>query len=68
MIQANASRMSHQELDKAPALDPGNPEELAIDVVALRDRLPGLGIVGGCCGTSHAHIGQIAQVCTLVGA
>jgi S-methylmethionine-dependent homocysteine/selenocysteine methylase len=63
LIQANASQMSHQELNEAPELDPGNPTELATDIAALRDRLPGLAIVGGCCGTSHAHIDQIARAC-----
>ncbi|MGI9644196.1 MAG: homocysteine S-methyltransferase family protein [Ilumatobacteraceae bacterium] len=63
LVQANASRMSHAELDEAPELDPGNPTELGCDIATLRDRLPELAIVGGCCGTSHAHIEQIAQAC-----
>ena len=66
LIQANASRMSHEELDNAPTLDPGHPGELAIDVAGLRDSLPGLSVVGGCCGTSHTHIDQIAQACAPV--
>jgi S-methylmethionine-dependent homocysteine/selenocysteine methylase len=68
LIQANASRMSHEELDNAPELDPGDPEELGDDVAELRDRLPHLAIVGGCCGTSHAHIDRIAQACAREGA
>lgn len=67
LVQANASRMSHAELDEAPELDPGNPAELAVDIAALRDQLPGLAIVGGCCGTSHTHIDQIARACAPVG-
>jgi S-methylmethionine-dependent homocysteine/selenocysteine methylase len=63
LIQANASRMSHQELDNAPELDPGNPTELAANIAELRDWLPELAIVGGCCGTSHIHIEQIARAC-----
>ena len=63
LLQANASQKSHQELDDSPELDPGDPVELALDIAALRDRLPGLAIVGGCCGTSHTHIEQIAQAC-----
>jgi homocysteine S-methyltransferase len=55
--------MSHEELDEAPDLEPGNPTELAAEIAALRDRLPGLTVIGGCCGTSHTHINQIAQAC-----
>jgi S-methylmethionine-dependent homocysteine/selenocysteine methylase len=64
LIQVNASRRSHEELDNAPELDPGDPAELAFDVAALREQLPALEIVGGCCGTSHGHIDQIARACT----
>ncbi len=63
LVQANASRMSHAELDEAPELDPGDPAELGLDVAALHDHLPALTVVGGCCGTSHAHIDQIARAC-----
>jgi homocysteine S-methyltransferase len=66
LIQANASRRSHEELDNAPELDPGDPAELAIDIAALREQLPALETVGGCCGTSHGHIDQIAKACTRV--
>ena len=58
-IRANASRMSHAELDEAPELDRGNPAELASDYVALQQALPDLRVVGGCCGTDHDHIDQI---------
>lgn len=63
LVQANASRRSHEELDNSPELDPGDPEELAIDVAALRAQLPALEVVGGCCGTSHGHIAEIARAC-----
>ncbi len=39
-LRANASKLSHAELDEAEELDEGNPAELASDYVALRDRLP----------------------------
>jgi S-methylmethionine-dependent homocysteine/selenocysteine methylase len=55
-LRANASRMSHAELDDAEELDAGNPEELALEYVALRERLPRLTVLGGCCGTDHRHI------------
>ena len=53
--------MSHAELDEAEELDAGDPEELAADYVALRERLPNLTVVGGCCGTDHRHIDAISR-------
>ena len=55
-LRANASRLSHVELDEAEELDPGNPEELALEYAALRERLPRLSVLGGCCGTDHRHV------------
>jgi S-methylmethionine-dependent homocysteine/selenocysteine methylase len=55
-LRANASRMSHAELDEADELDAGDPDELAADYVALRAGLPELCVLGGCCGTDHRHI------------
>ena len=58
-IRANASRMSHAELDNATELDDGNPSELAADYLALRQILPQATVFGGCCGTDHRHIEEI---------
>jgi len=55
-LRANASRLSHAELDEAEELDVGNPEELALEYVALREQLPSLTVLGGCCGTDHRHV------------
>ncbi len=63
-LRANASKMSHAELDEAEELDPGDPEELAADYVGLRSRLPNLNVVGGCCGTDHRHIDAISKAWT----
>jgi S-methylmethionine-dependent homocysteine/selenocysteine methylase len=60
-LRANASRMSHEELDAAEELDEGDPEELAADYVALGDRLPRLNVLGGCCGTDHRHIDAMSR-------
>jgi len=60
-LRANASRLSHAELDEAEELDEGDPEELANEYAALRERLPQLSVVGGCCGTDHRHIGAICD-------
>ena len=62
-IRANASRMSHAELDEAAELDEGNPHELANDYRALLDALPNLCVLGGCCGTDHRHVDAIAREC-----
>jgi homocysteine S-methyltransferase len=63
-VRANASRMSHAELDEAEELDAGDPQELAAGYAQLRERLPALTVVGGCCGTDHRHV---AAVCSAWG-
>lgn len=59
-LRANASRMSHAELDEAEELDMGDPEELAHEYLALREKLPSLTVLGGCCGTDHRHVARMA--------
>jgi len=63
-LRANASRKSHAELNEAPDLDAGDPVELGNQYVALKRRLPGLNVMGGCCGTDHRHVEQIARACS----
>ncbi len=63
-LRANASRMSHAELDEAKELDSGNPEEFGREYADLKDRLPQLNVFGGCCGTDHRHIEQVAITCS----
>ena len=60
-LRANASRLSHAELDEAEDLDEGDPEELARDYDALRARLPQLRVLGGCCGTDHRHVDAMSR-------
>ena len=62
-LRANASSCSHAELDEAEVLDEGNPEELAMQYRQLREQLPNLNVLGGCCGTDHRHIEAICKVC-----
>ncbi|MDX2089120.1 MAG: homocysteine S-methyltransferase family protein [Kofleriaceae bacterium] len=63
-IRANASKMSHAELNEAPELDAGNPVELGQEFAELRTQhLPHLNIVGGCCGTDVRHVEQVALAC-----
>lgn len=63
-IRANASRKSHAELDNSDALDAGDPDELARDYRELMTLLPGLRVVGGCCGTGLAHVRAIGLACS----
>lgn len=60
-VRANASKLSHAEIDESPDLDSGDPLELAADYVRLRARHPSLSILGGCCGTDTRHIEAIAD-------
>jgi homocysteine S-methyltransferase len=60
-VRANASRMSHAELDVAEELDDGDPVELAADYVRLRQALPNATVFGGCCGTDVRHVRAIAS-------
>ena len=62
-LRANASRCSHAELDVMTELDEGDPEELAESYSALREQLPQLTVLGGCCGTDIRHLTAIAQAC-----
>ena len=62
-IRANASRRSHAELNEAPDLDSGNPLELGSQYADLRRNHPRINVLGGCCGTDHRHIQQIAIAC-----
>ncbi|MAT13888.1 MAG: homocysteine S-methyltransferase [Planctomyces sp.] len=62
-LRANASTMSHEELDNAPELDAGDPEDLGERYSQLRERLPGLRVFGGCCGTDIRHIASICESC-----
>lgn len=60
-IRANASRLSHAELDEAEALDEGNPQEFGALHLDLARDLPNLRVVGGCCGTDHRHVGHVSD-------
>jgi homocysteine S-methyltransferase len=60
-LRANASVLSHAELDAADGLDDGDPADLAARYVALRELLPNLTVVGGCCGTDIRHVTAICE-------
>ena len=60
-VRANASTMSHEELDESEELDGGDPADLAQRYRGLDAALPGLAVVGGCCGTDARHVRAIAD-------
>jgi homocysteine S-methyltransferase len=60
-VRANASRMSHAELDVMTELDDGDPEEFGRLYRDLGQVLPGLRLIGGCCGSDHRHVGEAAR-------
>ncbi|MFN0265010.1 homocysteine S-methyltransferase family protein [Tepidamorphus sp. 3E244] len=62
-VRANASRMSHAELDNAEELDDGNPLEFGREHGELLALLPNLRVFGGCCGTDDRHVNAIADNC-----
>lgn len=62
-LRANASRRSHQELNDAPDLDAGDPNELGGQYRDLVQAHPQINVLGGCCGTDHRHVECIALAC-----
>jgi S-methylmethionine-dependent homocysteine/selenocysteine methylase len=60
-LRANASMKSHAELDEAEELDTGDPVDLGARHAALREKVPRLTVLGGCCGTDHRHVREICQ-------
>ena len=66
-FRANASRMSHAELDESETLDAGDPQEFGQLFNDVRDAAPSITILGGCCGTDSRHIAEIAAAASSAG-
>jgi S-methylmethionine-dependent homocysteine/selenocysteine methylase len=66
LFRANASRLSHAELDAATELDDGDPVELGAQLADLHRRYPHLSVLGGCCGTDRRHVAAIAAAAVSV--
>lgn len=60
-LRANASTLSHTELDAMTQLDSGNPQDLADRYRRLRTPLSRLNVLGGCCGTDHRHVAAMCE-------
>lgn len=63
-LRANASRKSHTELNESSELDIGDPAELGQQHAQMKRVHPQLNVLGGCCGTDHRHVEQIARSCS----
>lgn len=61
-IRGNASAKSHEELDESVDLDEGVPEEWAKETMEIRKLVPGLKVLGGCCGTGVKHCEELAKL------
>lgn len=62
-FRANASALSHAQLDEAEELDDGDPEQLGREFAELLERAPQLRVLGGCCGTDDRHLRAIGAAC-----
>ena len=63
-LRANASRLSHVELEEEEELDIGDPRELGREYAELRRKcLTHLNVMGGCCGTDERHVEAITAAC-----
>ena len=58
-IRANASALSHAQLNESTELEIGDLADLADRYVRLRAQLPKLNVLGGCCGTDQRHLRAI---------
>ncbi|OQE12762.1 hypothetical protein PENFLA_c063G04031 [Penicillium flavigenum] len=60
-IRGNSSLKSHDELDNSLVLDRGDISVWVREFNELLNMLPGLKVVGGCCGTDEEHIDAITS-------
>lgn len=58
-LRPNASTKTHEELDAMTELDAGDVGHLVDSLASIRALLPGLSVVGGCCGTDASHVAAL---------
>ena len=58
-FRPNASTMSHAELDVMEELDAGDMPLLVRATRTLREELPAIAVLGGCCGTDSRHVAAL---------
>lgn len=61
-FRPNASTLSHAELDEMETLDSGDLDLLAVSTRAVRDAVPSIAVIGGCCGTDDRHVAALWDV------
>lgn len=61
-LRPNASTLTHAELDEMTVLDTGDLSLLTDSASSLRELLPSIRIVGGCCGTDSQHVAALWHV------
>lgn len=61
-LRPNASTMSHAELDEMEVLDAGDIDLLTASLTRVREQLPAVRVVGGCCGTDVSHVAAMWEV------
>lgn len=59
-LEGNGSDLSPEELDDSPVVYTSPADEWAEDMMRLYQEY-GLKILGGCCGTDHDHMDQLAR-------
>lgn len=60
-VRPNASAMDKMSLCQLGHLEDGDPVELGQQVGSLIKRHPHMDVLGGCCGTWHTHLREIAK-------
>jgi S-methylmethionine-dependent homocysteine/selenocysteine methylase len=60
-VRPNASKMEKIALCKLEHIEDGDPVELGLQIRSLSERFPHMDIFGGCCGTGHNHLREIAR-------
>ncbi len=60
-VRPNASKMEKIALCKLGHIEDGDPVELGAQLRDLSERYPHMDIFGGCCGTGHTHLREIAK-------
>lgn len=60
-VRPNASKMEKLALCKLGHIEDGDPVELGSQIRDLSQRFRHMDIFGGCCGTGHIHLREIAK-------
>lgn len=62
-LKANGSDLPREQLDGSPVLHTDDPDSWAEAMLVARD-VAELRIIGGCCGTTEAHLSALARALT----